>query len=665
MKFIQQIFFCTLFLIIFFACDENGQIPQDLSQDINSTLTQIETTIQNNTENNTQPSSESLTPTQNSTNTSTPSNIDTTSLTPIVSTPISNTSLINVPNKNTSNTQASTTSNKDLPIDSELSQIPCSEIELMPSYKTIENTDPFILNIQWHPESIIQPIDIFWRDFDGNEVIYGSLNDSTYVRSYETYIGHPWVLRDASSSCVTGFIIDESDVISNKQTFYANVFIEGNNEQTSTIIQTPATIALPTPTTIALPTPTALPSIPCIDSEKQIQVTVNTSQTGKIDCPRDSDIWILDAGVNLFNQSVNISITTSNNSSDTYLELISPSNIYVTDDDSGGNMNPLLSNVLINERGEYQIVVTALDDNLSDYTLKVDSIQLTPTPTATPTPSPTPTPTPTPVPNQTGFNSNTLPHSVSYAGRSTTWNQVNLNNSGSNVITVTPGQQVTADISMNYTHATYCPGCIVQFYVKIPDTFEDCLRSGGTQGGGNINKTVSFNAPNEPGIYYMQFGGSLQYSCTGASVNSEFGDSSVATIIVAQSNSLPHSVSYAGRSTTWNQVNLNNSGSNVITVNPGAAMTADISMTYTHATYCPGCIVQFYVKIPNTFENCLRSGGTQGGGNVNKTVSFNAPNEPGIYYMQFGGSLQYSCTGASVNSEFGDSSVATLVVKNN
>ena len=51
-------------------------------------------------------------------------------------------------------------------------------------------------------------------------------------------------------------------------------------------------------------------------------------------------------------------------------------------------------------------------------------------------------------------------------------------------------------------------------------------------------------------------------------------------------------------------------------------------MTYTHATYCPGCIVQFYVKIPDTFENCLRSGGTQGGGNVNKTVNFNAPNEP-------------------------------------
>ena len=55
MKFIKQIFFCTLFLIIFFACDENGQIPQDLSQELNSTLTQIENTIQNNTENNTQP----------------------------------------------------------------------------------------------------------------------------------------------------------------------------------------------------------------------------------------------------------------------------------------------------------------------------------------------------------------------------------------------------------------------------------------------------------------------------------------------------------------------------------------------------------------------------------------------------------------------------------
>ena len=110
--------------------------------------------------------------------------------------------------------------------------------------------------------------------------------------------------------------------------------------------------------------------------------------------------------------------------------------------------------------------------------------------------------------------SNTFVVSWGYAGRSTTWNRLDLNDSGSNVVTVTPNTTVTAVVDMEYTHTSgYCPGCIVQFYVRIKDRLAECLTNGQTYGGGDVSRDFTFTAPETPGAYYIQPAGSLQYRC--------------------------------------------------------------------------------------------------------------------------------------------------------
>ena len=141
----------------------------------------------------------------------------------------------------------------------------------------------------------------------------------------------------------------------------------------------------------------------------------------------------------------------------------------------------------------------------------------------------TPTPTPTPTPS-----SNSFPISWGYAGRSTNWTGVDLNGTGGNVVTVSPGDWVQVNVSMTYTHTSgYCPGCIVQFYVRMNDVFTNCLSSGGTYGGGSKTKFFTFKAPDEPGTYYLQPRGTLHYYCqTSTSASETFGSSTLGTVIV-------------------------------------------------------------------------------------------------------------------------------------
>ena len=62
--------------------------------------------------------------------------------------------------------------------------------------------------------------------------------------------------------------------------------------------------------------------------------------------------------------------------------------------------------------------------------------------------------------------------------------------------------------------------------------------------------------------------------------------------------------------------------------------------------YCPGCIVQFYLGLDNSFNKCL--GNSMDDWSFNKSQSFTAPNDPGVYFINLKGSLQFSCL-SSVN----------------
>ena len=132
------------------------------------------------------------------------------------------------------------------------------------------------------------------------------------------------------------------------------------------------------------------------------------------------------------------------------------------------------------------------------------------------------------------LNFNSLPVIWNYAGRSTTWHEVNLNDSGSNVITVAPNDLVTASISMSYTHTNgYCTGCIVQFYVRMNNEFAYCIRSGSTNGGGSVAKTFEFRAPSGGGVYYIQPASTLDYSCQDSTDTSDdFESYTLGTVVV-------------------------------------------------------------------------------------------------------------------------------------
>ena len=156
----------------------------------------------------------------------------------------------------------------------------------------------------------------------------------------------------------------------------------------------------------------------------------------------------------------------------------------------------------------------------------------TPTLAPVPAPAPTPTPVPTPTPTPTPIGPNPLPIHWEYASRTVSWNEISLNG-GVNEIVVDSGADLNIGVQMDYTHGTYCPGCVVQFYVRINNVFAGCMRSGSTSGGGNVTKTFPINAPTVPGTYYLQPRGSLNYSCgTSTAASDAFSNTTLGTIIV-------------------------------------------------------------------------------------------------------------------------------------
>lgn len=102
-----------------------------------------------------------------------------------------------------------------------------------------------------------------------------------------------------------------------------------------------------------------------------------------------------------------------------------------------------------------------------------------------------------------------------YRGRNVTFTNVNINGTGNNVLTVAPGAPVNVTTDFNSQYVTdFCPGCIVQYYVGIPGEAIECMHNGNASSTFNSNGSLNFTAPTTPGVYPIQFTGSLQFSCT-------------------------------------------------------------------------------------------------------------------------------------------------------
>ena len=96
--------------------------------------------------------------------------------------------------------------------------------------------------------------------------------------------------------------------------------------------------------------------------------------------------------------------------------------------------------------------------------------------------------------------------------------------SGSSVVTVTPGTPLTGQLRFQAWQSTatgYCPGCIIQFVVSAETVGAvGCLNTVSGYGafpGQSATVNFAFNAPMVAGVYKLYTGLSLQFGCDGTS----------------------------------------------------------------------------------------------------------------------------------------------------
>jgi predicted RNA methylase len=105
------------------------------------------------------------------------------------------------------------------------------------------------------------------------------------------------------------------------------------------------------------------------------------------------------------------------------------------------------------------------------------------------------------------------PNTFNIWDRTSSLTGINLAGTGNNIATVQPGETVTLSFARTTVREpdAECPGCIVQHHIGIPGIFSQCLFS--TTGNSSNTHNISFIAPNQPGVYYIQRTGTLWYSC--------------------------------------------------------------------------------------------------------------------------------------------------------
>jgi len=113
--------------------------------------------------------------------------------------------------------------------------------------------------------------------------------------------------------------------------------------------------------------------------------------------------------------------------------------------------------------------------------------------------------------------------------------------------------------------------------------------------------------------------------------------------------SSPQIVGYQCRNFIFSNVDLNSTGTNVITnVNPGDHVTLSFNWTVSQGCiHCDTCFAQGYYGINGIFSNCFASFPGYGNTGGSESVSFTAPSTDGVYYITLGGGLEYSCNNAN------------------
>jgi len=147
---------------------------------------------------------------------------------------------------------------------SDLQPLKCSDIKGMKSDTTTQQEVD--LEFRMLDNTGNYPLEIFWKDFQGKEVQYDSVAPGTSI-TISTYTEHPWVLRGTNGDCVTGFIVEKSDVSRNPEGLSAIINLSSLEKTLNLATPTPtprpaappSPTVTPTPTATVTPTPTATP----------------------------------------------------------------------------------------------------------------------------------------------------------------------------------------------------------------------------------------------------------------------------------------------------------------------------------------------------------------------------------------------------------------------
>lgn len=119
------------------------------------------------------------------------------------------------------------------------------------------------------------------------------------------------------------------------------------------------------------------------------------------------------------------------------------------------------------------------------------------------------------------------------------------------------------------------------------------------------------------------------------------------------------------RTFTITGANVNNTGTSVAIVGPGAIVPFSITGTWTKSAspICPACMTQFYARTLGVFGMC-RDVSVGNGGTLNQSTMITAPMTPGVYVINALAGWDVGCSGSTATSPFtSPRTIGTLIVQ--
>ena len=98
-----------------------------------------------------------------------------------------------------------------------------------------------------------------------------------------------------------------------------------------------------------------------------------------------------------------------------------------------------------------------------------------------------------------------------------------------------PSQSTTINFDWQSDYiSNFCPGCIQQYYIGIPNIVDSCFFSGNTRGTRFGEDSLTFNAPATSGVYPIVFHSTLEYQCIDVKPHMREADNSIAGYLVVE-----------------------------------------------------------------------------------------------------------------------------------